>query len=128
MRIIIADDHPLYLDAAKQQLQRAFKDAEVVSATRFSEVCDRLEDGPADIVLVDFSMPGNEKLSGLKKVIAAARDTPVFVISGVAIGKDVEACIAAGARSFLPKTLDGQMVTAAIKLALRHNRSTVETG
>jgi len=118
MRIIIADDHPLYLDAAKQQLVRAFADATVLSATRFSEVFDLLEQGPVDVLLVDYSMPGNNGLAGLKSIIAAAKGAPVLVVSGVAIGKDVEACIAAGARGFLPKTLDGKLVTSAISLAV----------
>lgn len=118
MRIIIADDHPLYLDAAKQQLVRAFAGATVLSATRFSEVFELLAQGPADILLVDYSMPGNSGLAGLKGIIAAAKGAPVLVISGVAIGKDVEACIAAGARGFLPKTLDGKLVTSAISWAV----------
>ena len=109
MRIIIADDHPLYLDAARQQLVRAFEGAVVETAGRFSEVIELLELAPADVVLVDYSMPGNTGLASLRSVVTAAKGAPVLVISGVAIGKDVEACIAAGARGFLPKTLDGRL-------------------
>ena len=118
MRVVIVDDHPLYLDAATQQLVRAFPGAIVLSATRFSEVFELLDQGPADVLLVDYSMPGNNGLAGLKGIIAAAKGAPVLVISGVAIGKDVEACIAAGARGFLPKTLDGKLVISAISLAI----------
>jgi DNA-binding NarL/FixJ family response regulator len=118
MRIIIADDHPLYLEAAKQQLSRAFVGATVLSATRFSEIFDLLKLGSVDALLIDYSMPGNSGLEGLRSVIAAANGAPVLVISGVAIGKDVEACIKAGARGFLPKTLDGKLVTSAISLAV----------
>ena len=118
MRIIIADDHPLYLDAARQQLMRAFDGAVVETAGRFSEVIELLELAPADVVLVDYSMPGNTGLASLRSVVTAAKGAPVLVISGVAIGKDVEACIAAGARGFLPKTLDGRLVTSVISLAL----------
>ncbi len=118
MRIILADDHPLYLDAARQQLTRAFAGAVVLTATLFSEVFDLLRQGPVDILLMDYSMPGNSGLAGLKSIIAAAKGAPVLVISGVAIGKDVEACIKAGARGFLPKTLDGKLVVSAISLAV----------
>lgn len=118
MRIIVADDHPLYLDAARQQLVRAFAGATVETAGRFAEVIELLEIAPADVVLVDYSMPGNAGLASLRTVVNAAKGAPVLVVSGVAIGKDVEACIAAGARGFLPKTLDAKFVTSAISLAI----------
>ena len=123
MRILIADDHPLYLDAARQQLMRAFGDAVVESATNFTELHDLLAQGAADVVLVDYSMPGNTGLASLKSVVLAAKGAPVLVISGVAIGKDVEACIAAGARGFLPKTLDAKLVNSAISLAISKSAS-----
>ncbi|HSV30287.1 MAG TPA: response regulator transcription factor, partial [Candidatus Omnitrophota bacterium] len=41
---------------------------------------------------------------------------PVVVMSGVAVEKDVFACIQAGAKGFLPKTLDGPVFTAAVSL------------
>jgi DNA-binding NarL/FixJ family response regulator len=53
-------------------------------------------------------------VAALKDIMRVADGTPVLVMSGVAIGKDVEACIAAGAKGFLPKTLDGKLLTAAI--------------
>ena len=123
MRIVIADDHPLYLDAARQQLVRAFANAGVETAGGVSELMELLQQGPADVVLVDYSMPGNHGITTMKQIVAAAKGAPVLVISGVAIGKDVEACINAGARGFLPKTLDGKLVTSAISLAINRGQA-----
>ena len=102
---------------------RAFDGSVVETAGQFAEVIELLAVASADVVLVDYSMPGNTGLASLKAIVAAAKGAPVLVISGVAIGKDVEACITAGARGFLPKTLDGKLVTSAISLAINKVRA-----
>ena len=55
-------------------------------------------------------------MSGVQQVVTAAAPAPVVVMSGVAVERDVFACIQAGARGFLPKTLEGPVFTAAVSL------------
>ncbi|HLO77237.1 MAG TPA: response regulator transcription factor [Magnetospirillum sp.] len=116
MRIVIADDHPLYLDAARQQAMRVFRKAEVCATTSLAGALELLSAGQADLVMLDYSMPGTDGLSAVKQVVAAAKGAPVVVMSGVAMENDVYACIQAGAKGFLPKTLDGAVFAAAVSL------------
>lgn len=116
MRILIVDDHPLYLDAARQQVARIFRKAEIFSATALAGALDILSQTPVDLVMQDFSIPGADGVSGVQQVVAAAAPAPVVVMSGVAMECDVFACIQAGAKGFLPKTLDGPVFTAAVSL------------
>lgn len=116
MRVIIADDHPLYLEAVKGQVVRSFTEAEVRTAMTVDGVITLLAGFAPDIVLLDYSMPGMCGSEGLRKVIAAAGTAPVMVMSGVASRKDVVDCIAAGAKGYVPKTLEGPMFSAAISL------------
>ena len=116
MRVIIADDHPLYLEAVGIQVTRTFAGAEVRTATTIDGVMDLLTGFAADIVMLDYSMPGMSGTEGLRRVIAAAGGAPVLVMSGVASRRDVVDCIAAGAKGFIPKTLQGPMFSAAISL------------
>lgn len=117
MRIIIADDHPLYLEAVRRQIERAFRRAEVCAFVRFADAVASMADQPADLIMLDYSMPGSGG-EGLKQMIAAAGAIPVVVMSGVASAKDVSACIAAGARGFLPKTMEGQVFVGAVSVVL----------
>lgn len=124
MRILIADDHPLYLDSVRMQITRAFRGAEVVPATSLPLLMQSLVLETADLVMVDFSMPaedgnGRSGVEGIRRVIAAAAATPVLVMSGVAIGKDVMACLAMGAKGFLPKTLDGKLLTSIVSMVVQ---------
>jgi two-component system, NarL family, nitrate/nitrite response regulator NarL len=114
MRIVVADDHPLYLDAIAMHLERMDRDAEVCRAPSIDAALDLLANAPADLVLLDFSMPGEGGAEGLRRVILAAKQAPVVVMSGVAAEADVLACINAGARGFLPKTLEGHLLASAI--------------
>lgn len=116
VRILIVDDHPLYLDAARQQVARIFRKADTATATSLAGALDILGQGPVDLVMLDFSMPGTDGLSAVKQVVGLAGAAPVVVMSGVALEKDVFACIQAGAKGFLPKTLDGPVFAAAVSL------------
>src|SRR5271163_1940893 len=99
MRIIVADDHPLCLEAIAMHLERLDAGAEICRATSVASALALLAEASSDLVLLDFSMRGE----GLKRIIAAAGQAPVVVMSGVAVESDVLACIDAGARGFLPK-------------------------
>lgn len=116
MRILIVDDHPLYLDAARQQVARIFRKAEICSASALAGALEILAQTPVDLVMLDYSIPGTDGVSGVQQVVAAAAPAPVVVMSGVAMERDVFACIQAGAKGFLPKTLDGPVFTAAVSL------------
>lgn len=116
MRILIVDDHPLYLDAARQQVSRIFRKAEICSASTLAGALDILKNTPADLVMLDFSIPGTDGVASVQQVVAAAAPSPVVVMSGVALERDVFACIQAGARGFLPKTLDAPVFAAAVSL------------
>ncbi len=117
MRILIADDHPLYLEAVRRQIARAFRRADIVSFSTFADALASLAEQPADLIMLDYSMPGLGE-GGLKQAIAAAAGAPLLVMSGVASAREVMACIAAGARGFLPKTMEGQVFTDAVSVVL----------
>lgn len=116
MRIIIADDHPLYLEAVLGQLERAFPDGRFFTARTLPDTLILLERETVDLVMLDYSMPGMDGVAGIPQAIAVAKGTPVVVMSGVADEEAVRACIAAGAKGFLPKTLESRVFLHAIGL------------
>lgn len=116
MKIVIADDHPLYLEAVLGQLERAFPEGRFHTARNLTDTLALLERETVDLVMLDYSMPGMDGVAGIPLAIAAAKDTPVVIMSGVADENAVRACIAAGARGFLPKTLESRVFLHAIGL------------
>ena len=119
LRIFIADDHPLYLSAVREQAARLFPDATIETAASFPEILETLRKGERrDLVLIDYCMPGMCGRTGIQAIVTVSRCAPVIVMSGVAIAAEVSACIGAGVKAFLPKTLDSKVFASALNVVL----------
>ena len=119
MRVLIADDHPLYLSAVRDQVERLFPGIDTDIASSLVETMALLRQGePADLLLIDYSMPGMNGQVGIQAVVAAAQGSPVVVMSGVADAAEVSACIGVGAKGFLPKTLSNKVFASALNVVL----------
>jgi DNA-binding NarL/FixJ family response regulator len=119
MKILVADDHPLYREAVRVQLERLFDPVSVFEVPSLEEAslvaCG--PDAPFDLFLIDFHMPGMS-LAALSRLARAHPGIPIAVISGTADAADVRAAIQAGARGFIPKTASGTHLAHAIELLL----------
>jgi len=115
MRILIADDHPLYLESVRVRLERLFPDAAIVEASGLEELLDRDGDR-ADLILLDLRMPGMDGVKGIARACEAYPGTPVVLMSGEAGSDDVRSAIQNGARGFLLKTMPAAAFSSAISL------------
>ena len=121
MRIIVADDHPLYREAVKLRLERLLPESEIFEVGSLDELMRQAQAAPArriDLILLDLYMPGMESGPGVAAVVQALPDTPVALMSGAASAQDVKQAIAAGARGFLPKTMASELFAMAISMVL----------
>ncbi|MGR3464397.1 response regulator transcription factor [Limimaricola sp.] len=115
MRILIADDHDLV-----REMLAAFLENDggmrVAQAGSHDEAMSRMRrDGPFELVLLDYMMPGMQGLEGLRRALEAAGGNPVALISGSADRRVAEAALAAGAAGFLPKTMAARSLVNAVK-------------
>lgn len=118
MRVLIADDHPLYREAATLQIRRLYREADVQEAASLAELRGATAQAPTfDLILVDYHMPGMsaDALANLVKDFPAI---PVAVISGVAGNADVLAAARAGVRGYIPKTSTSEYFARALQLLL----------
>ncbi len=121
--ILIADDHPMYLEAIQIRLSKLFPSANIVDRTSLidalaacAEASGRGE--PFDLVLLDYGMPGVEGPEGIRRFIAEAARSPVAIMSGTVTMVSAQALIRVGARGFLPKTLSKEQFSAAVHALL----------
>ena len=116
MKVLIADDHPLYREALRAQVERQFPDAVVDEVTSLDDARHLgAAGGPYRLFMLDFNMPGMS-IAALTELVAVFPAVPIAVISGTANAADVRAVIRAGARGFIPKTASGTHLMHALQL------------
>lgn len=115
MKVLIADDHDLVRDTLVAFVE-ASGEIQAQTAPNLDDACDLIErNGPFDLVLLDFNMPGMNGLNGLSRALAYGNAPRVALISGEASRDIAEKALAAGAAGFVPKTLPAKSLVNAIK-------------
>jgi two-component system, NarL family, nitrate/nitrite response regulator NarL len=115
MKILLADDHDLVRDTLAAFLENE-PDITVRTAANLPDALQIVDsEGAFDLVILDYTMPGMEGLSGLNQMIAANGAKPVAILSGTADRTVAEQAIKAGAVGFVPKTLAAKSIVSAIK-------------
>jgi DNA-binding NarL/FixJ family response regulator len=116
MRILLADDHTLFAEAFKTLVERDAPDASVDVRANLGDAHRAMAGAPYDIVLLDLAMPGMAGHASIAATLKTFPATKLVVISGTAQPEDGRAVIQLGARGFLPKTLSGKVIVAALRL------------
>jgi len=118
MKVLVADDHPLYREAVTTQIQRLYPEAGVDQVGTYDDLVNLARGRDRyDLFLVDFHMPGMME-EGIFRLAGAFPETPIAVISGTANTEDVRASIRAGAKGFLSKTATAEHLAHTIQLVL----------
>ncbi|MEM1428328.1 MAG: response regulator transcription factor [Pseudomonadota bacterium] len=115
MRLLIADDHDLVRETLAAFLSNEGQ-FEVDLAEDLPGACDKIRtDGPYDLVLLDYGMPGMNGLEGLAEARAAQGEKPVALMSGTATREVAQSAIDAGAIGFMPKTMAAKSLINAVR-------------
>lgn len=119
MRILVADDHPLYREAVARQIKRHHADATIEEASSLSEALALARAGQhrPDLIIFDYYMPGMS-IRAITDITEEFSDVPLLVLSGWASGASVQLIIQAGARGYLPKTATSEQFTLTIQMLL----------
>ena len=119
LRLLIADDHPLYRDALSNALASNFDHLEIIEAGDLTETVDLLHQNPdIDLLLLDLHMPGSGDLFGLIHIRKLFPGLPITVVSGLEDRNIVSKVINVGALGFIPKTTEASQIAKAVNTML----------
>jgi DNA-binding NarL/FixJ family response regulator len=116
LRILLADDHPLFVEALRALIERHIAASELTVVSDLDAAHRALMAGRFDLAILDLHMPGASGFEGVRRTLAQFPETPVAVISGSATAVDVKRAIELGAKGFLPKTLSPDVLAAALRV------------
>lgn len=119
MKVLVADDHPLFRDALKRAVERILPQATLLECDSVAALQRLLEKhGDADLLLLDLHMPGASGFSGLVHVRAHHLSLPVIIISGNEDPGVIQRAIAHGASAYIPKSASTERMAEAIAAVL----------
>jgi len=117
IRIIIADDHRLMLDALERALSAA-EDFDVLETTNSgAHVLPLVERHAPDLVLMDVHMPGMGGLAALDLIRERHPTVKVVLISAGDDRGQIETALRRGAVGYLVKTINPADVPSAVRQA-----------
>jgi DNA-binding NarL/FixJ family response regulator len=119
LKVLVADDHELMLEAIRIALAQAADEFEVVAATsRGAQVLPLVGQARPDIVLLDLRMPGMDGLTCLELLQKRYPNVKAVVLSGVEDAAIIRSAFARGATAFIRKHIDPRDLSAALRQAV----------
>lgn len=112
MKILVADDHPLFRDALELSIRQAWADAEIVSIGSL----ERLGAERFDLIVLDWRMPGSGVGDPVTRLRKAGVEGPVAVVTGAEDLNTAVEVLRCGADAFLPKTTPRRVLAQALRL------------
>ena len=115
IKIIIADDHPLFRRGLKHALEET-SDIEVIGeASNGDSLLSMIKSDNLDMVLLDISMPGKSGLDLLKQLKSEHSKLPILILSVYPEEQYAVRFIKAGASGYLTKESAAEKLAEAIR-------------
>lgn len=114
MRVLLVDDHALVAEVISSYLATQPGLSVETSPDLVGASLLIRKQGPFDIVLLDYNLPGIEGLTGLSRILEQ-NGGKVALFSGVASHAVIERALELGAVGFVPKTIAVRSLVNALR-------------
>ena len=122
MKILLADDHQLFLEGFKLLVAMLDEETEIITVPDASLLRKQIEAHPdTDLMTLDLSMPGLDSSQLLKWMAQQTFLIPVVIVSASEEPRDIQRALDAGASGFIPKTTETQQMLKALQAVLDGN-------
>jgi DNA-binding NarL/FixJ family response regulator len=115
VRVLIADDHPLFREGMRGRLDRVADIAVVGEAASGDEAVELAHKLEPHIILMDIKMPGLNGIEATREIQRANPQIGVLVLTMFEDDDSVFAAMRAGAKGYLLKDSGGEGVVHAIR-------------
>jgi len=116
VKLVLTDDHKLFREGIKALLTDDDSIEIIGEAANGNQLLELLENVPADIVLLDMSMPEMDGLATIKRLRDQHPDVKVLVLSMLDSECYVRQTLEFGVAGYLLKNIGREELSAAIKL------------
>ena len=119
MKIIVADDHELFLKGLEFVLRDVFSQESFIFVHSYNELFEKIEQNlDTGLVITDLAMPGASWMNGIQKIHQLLPETPIIILSAVFDKDIIHKTIELGAAGYISKTASNQTIIDAIHLVM----------
>ena len=115
IRILIADDHPLFRDGIRALIESVEETAVVGEASTGEEAVTLALALAPEVVLMDIAMPGLNGIEATRRIVQGVPTVPVLMLTMFEDDDSVFAAVRAGARGYLLKGARQEETLRAIR-------------
>jgi DNA-binding NarL/FixJ family response regulator len=117
IRVLIADDHPLFRDGLSALVNDGSDTELAGTATSGAEAVSLARETQPDVVVMDVNMPGLNGIEATRSIVADSPHIAVLVLTMFDDDNSIFAALRAGARGYLLKGADREQIRTAIHAA-----------
>lgn len=119
MKILLADDHPLFREGVRHVLAQLDDHVEILDAhdhpSLFSVAAGHAD---LDLALVDLNMPGMDGHAAVVRFRSEFPDIPLVILSAMETRADIQRALNAGALGYIQKSSPSRVILDALKQVL----------
>jgi len=115
IRILVADDHPLFREGVVNTLADEPDIEVIVEASSGERAVEQTVDLLPDVAIIDLTMPGIGGIAATRQITAQCPATAVLVLTVSEDADDLLQALKAGARGYVLKGVSGQGLIHAVR-------------
>jgi len=115
IRVLIADDHPLFREGMHDLLDSLAETEVVGEATTGAEAITQAKALQPDVILMDIKMPGINGIEATRQIVAASPHISILMVTMLEDDESVFAAMRAGARGYVLKGANQAEILRAIR-------------
>jgi DNA-binding NarL/FixJ family response regulator len=115
IRVVVVDDHPVWRDGLKADLEREGIAEVVAEAADGGEAIEVVRDAMPEVVVMDLKLPTVSGAEATRQIVEDAPHVRVLILSASGEESDVLEAVKAGARGYLLKSSTSAEVADAVR-------------
>jgi DNA-binding NarL/FixJ family response regulator len=117
IRVLIADDHPVYRDGLRALVESA-PDLDLAGeATTGGEAVNLAASGHPAVILMDLRMPDLSGIEATRRIVEVDPSVGILIVTMSEDDESLFAAMRAGARGYIPKDAERGEILSAIRAA-----------
>ena len=115
IRILIADDHPFFVDGLAANVEAEADMVVVARASDGREAVRLSKEHAPDVILMDLRMPVMNGVEAIREILREAPERRIIVLTTYDGDEDIHRALKAGAKAYLLKDVFREELLAAVR-------------